>query len=376
MFGLSFFKILDKNFSLHYNLGLKKEKSMLEIFSIVFTDFNFLSAFFQTIIIIFLGFLFMKLGIVDSSGKKTVTALIWKLAVPCFAFNAFMQDFELQRFKASLVEFFLAVFFYILLILIGKLLFLKKGKDISTISALFMAIGQTTLFSMPILQSVYESRGNEVMLYISTVSIVFRIFVYIIGYSLISGEKITLSNFGQSMKKVFLNPVMIGMFLGILVFLIQNITPQVQVQNQTYSIFRVDKTLPVLYVTVRSLARMVSPLCMFMIGMSIGEAKFSECIKDGYAWALAVLRNILGPVVVAAVCFIIHKTGLFHFDEYSLITIIVAFSAPISVSLSIMCVQANKEEQLATRACLISTLLTLITFPLSFVLGHLVLRFL
>lgn len=54
---------------------------------------------------------FIVIGLVNSEGKKTVTALIWKLAVPCFAFNAFMQDFEWSSFKASLVEFGLAHMF-------------------------------------------------------------------------------------------------------------------------------------------------------------------------------------------------------------------------------------------------------------------------
>lgn len=347
---------------------------MGDIFLLVFTDTHFLSAFFQTVIIIFLGFLFMRAGIVDAAGKKTITALIWKLTVPCFAFNAFMQDFVWESFKASLVEFLLAFIFYIILIVIGKLIFLKRGKDVSTIAGLFLAIGQTTLFSMPILQSVYEGKGDEVMLYISTISIVFRIFVYIIGYTIISGEEITAKNIGSSMKKVFLNPVMIGMFLGILVFLIQNITPQVQIGERTYSIFRIDQTLPVMYVTVKSLARMIGPLCMFMIGMTIAESKLSESIKDSFAWVIALLRNIGGPVIVTLLCFVIHKLGLYHFTEYSMISIVVGFSAPISVSLSIMCVQAHREEQLATRACVISTLLTLVTFPMSFVLCHMFLQ--
>ena len=337
---------------------------MFEIFNLVFTDPNFLSAFSQTIIIIALGFLFMRKGIVDISAKKTLTALIWKLAVPCFAFNAFMQDFEWNSFKASLTEFLLAVIFYIVLIIIGKLIFLKKGKDFSTVSGFMIAIGQTTLFSMPILQSVYENKAQEVMLYISTISIVFRIFVYIVATTVISGEKITLKKLGPQLKKVFITPVMIGMFLGILVFVSQNKVP----------FLRIDKSLPVLYVTVKALARMVGPLCMLLIGMSIGEAKITECLKDGFAWLLAVLRNLIAPVIILCICFLMHKTGIYHFNEYSLMAIVVGFSAPISVTLSIACMQYGKEEVLASRACVISTLLTLLTFPLSFVMVHMVLR--
>lgn len=344
---------------------------MFEIFTTVFTDHHFLSAFFQTVILIFVGFVFMRFGIVDTAGKKTISALIWKLAVPCFAFNAFMQDFEWHRFKTSLLELIFAVFFYILLIFIGRLIFLKRGKDVSTVSAFFMAIGQTTLFSMPILQSVYQGQGEEVMLYISTISIVFRIFVYIIAISVISGEKMTFQNLGSGSRKVFITPVMLGMFLGILFFLIQNQTPH----YQGYSVLRLDKSLPVLYVTVKSLAHLVSPLCMFMIGMSIGEANLSDCLKDGLAWGIALLRNIAGPLLVGLICLLVHKAGLYHFNEYSFMALLIGFSAPVSVTLSIACVQYHRQEELASRACVISTLLTLITFPASFVLGHFMLGF-
>ncbi|MCQ2575142.1 MAG: AEC family transporter [Treponema sp.] len=307
----------------------------------------------------------MRKGIIDVSAKKTLTTLIWKLAVPCFAFNAFMQDFEYNSFKSSLTEFLLAIVFYIVLIVAGKLLFIKKGKDFSTVSGFMMTIGQTTLFSMPILQSVYEHSAQEVMLYISTIRIVFRIFVYIVAYTVISCEKITFKSLGPQLKKVFLTPVMIGMLLGILVFLLQNKIP----------VLRVDKTLPVLYVTVKALAAMVGPLCMLLIGMSVGEAKLSECLKDGYAWLLAVLRNFLAPVIVLFLCFILHKTGIYHFTEYSLMAIVIGFSAPISVTLSIACMEYQKEEILASRSCVISTLMTLISFPLSFVMVHFVLQF-
>lgn len=337
---------------------------MFDIFNLVFTDENFLKAFSQTIIIIFIGFFFMRKGIVDVSAKKTLTALIWKLAVPCFAFNAFMQDFEWNSFKFSITEFVLAIFFYIILIGAGKLIFLKKGKDFSSVAGLITAIGQTTLFSMPILQSVYENKAKEVLLYISTISIVFRIFVYIIGVTIISGEKITKDKFLPQLKKVFVTPVMIGMFLGIFVFLTQNQIP----------VLRIERTLPVLYSTIKVLSSLVSPLCMLLIGMSIGEAKITECIKDKNAWDLAVLRNIFAPVLISVLCLLLHKTGIVHFTEYSLVAIVVGFSAPVSVTLSIVCMQYNKEEVMASRACVISTILTLLTFPLSFVLVHFILR--
>lgn len=208
------------------------------------------------------------------------------------------------------------------------------------------------------------------MLYISTISIVFRVFVYIIGIGIISGEKLSKDNLGQGLRKVFVTPVMIGMFLGILVFLLQNVTPQFR----GYSVLRLDKSVPVLYVTVKSISRLVSPLCMFMIGMSVGEANLSECLKDRLAWCIAVLRNLLAPLVVGFVCLAFDKIGLCKFDEFKLMAILIGFSAPVSVTLSIACVQYHREEILASRSCVISTLLSLITFPAAFVFGHIILN--
>lgn len=347
---------------------------MLSTISLILFDVHFLGAFFQTIILILVGFFFRRKGLINDSGKSLLSTLIWKLAVPCFAFNAFMQDFNKENFIASINEFVLSIIFYIILIFIGKMIFIKKGKDISTLAALFMAIGQTTLFSMPILQSVYEGRehSSEVMLYISTISIVFRIFVYIIGFCLISGEKIRLSFLGSSLKKVFFTPVMIGMFLGIFVFLIQNITYQVNVDGTNYSFLRIDKTLPIFYVTVKSVAAMVSPLSMLLIGMSIGQANFAQSIKDKTAWIIALLRNFISPIIIMILCFILKTLNIIPFTEYAAIALIIGFSAPISVSLSIMCVQYHREETLASRSCVISTLLTIVSLPIMFVLGILI----
>ncbi len=347
---------------------------MLEVLKLVLCDVHFLGAFFQTVITICLGYFFRRRGIVDDSGKKTVTAIVWKIAVPCIAFNAFMQDFNRENFTTSLVEILLAGIIYALLVFLGKLAFIKRVKDERILAALFVAVGQTTLFSLPILQSVYTGRDKEVMLYISSISVVFRIMVYIVGFYIISGERFHIKTFSASAKKIFVTPIMIGMFLGIAVWLLQDFTAQVQTEQGMYSFLRVDKTLPVLYTTVSSFCHLLNPLSMFLIGMSIGEADFSSAVKDKNAWLIAVMRNFFAPVFVLIFCCVLHLTGIVCFNEYSLAALVIGFSAPISVTLSMMCVQFHRHELLASRACFISTLLTIISMPFSFVIIHLALN--
>jgi predicted permease len=349
---------------------------MQNILQRVMGDENFLGAFFQTVIIIALGYFFRRKKIVDDSGKKIITSIVWKISVPCVAFNAFMQPFNRANFITGLAELFASFVLYAILVFFGRTIFFRREKIQRTISGLFVAVGQTTLFSMPILLSVYDGRDKEVMIYISSISIAFRIMVYVIGFYMISGERFKLNQLSSSVKKIFCTPIMIGMFLGLFIWLFQDYTPQVQTKFGTYSIFRVDKTLSVLYMTVISLTKLLNPLSMFLIGMSVGEANFLTAVKDRDAWLIALMRNFFAPVFVLVFAVILHRAGIMHFDEFSLVTLVIAFSAPVSVTLSMMCVQYKNHEILASRACLISTAITLISMPLMFVLSYAALNFL
>ena len=341
---------------------------MLAVFKSVLFDVNFLGAFFQSVIIVTLGYFFRRKGLVDHGGKKVITAIVWKISVPCVAFNAFMQDFSRTDFATGLWLLGISVVIYALLLASGKFLFRHKGDEESMIAGLFAAVGQTTLFSMPILLSVYAGQDEQVSLYISSVSIAFRIMVYIVGFYLISGEKFLLRHIATSLKKVFVTPIMVGMFLGLAIWLLQDALPKVSTASGLYAFARVDKTLPALYMTVTSLCKLLTPLSMFLIGMSVGETNILASIEDKDAWLIALLRNFAAPVFVLLFACALHALGVVHFDEHSLVTLVIAFSAPVSVTLSMTCVEYHRHEVLATRACIISTVLTALSMPFCFVL--------
>lgn len=58
---------------------------MLSIITGMLTDVGFLGAFFQTVILIFFGFLFRRRGIIEPSGKKALTAMVIGFAAPSSA---------------------------------------------------------------------------------------------------------------------------------------------------------------------------------------------------------------------------------------------------------------------------------------------------
>ncbi len=115
---------------------------------------------------------------------------------------------------------------------------------------------------------------------------------------------------------------------------------------------------------------------MFLIGLTIGESEFKNSFTDFLAWIVAFCRNFIAPVIVILFCVILHKTGIMSFTLMSFISVVIGFSAPISVTLSVMCMQFNRDAEFSSRSCLILTLLSIISMPLMFLLTYFAWNFL
>lgn len=341
---------------------------MLSIIAGMLTDAGFLGAFFQTVLIIFFGFLFRRREMINAAGKAALTTLEWKLCVPCLAFDAFMSDFSIQELVTGGEILLLTLAFYIVTVLLVKLAFRRSGAGRATALALFIAIGQLTLFSTPILQSLYPEPGSEVIFDVSIMTLPFRFMVYIVSFFLLSGLKLERKNLRITCRSVFLNPIIIAMLLGILIWLTQNLMPQVAVGGETYGVLRLDKTMPALYTPVTALQRMVGPLAMFLIGISLGEAHLNEALRDKLAWFAAALRTFVVPLCVLVALCALQALGAIHFNAAALTAMVIGFAAPSSATVSLFAIQYDREALLGSRICLLSTFLCLLSFPLCYLL--------
>lgn len=333
----------------------------------VLTDQNFLGAIIASIVFIIIGFLLRRLNFINEHGRSVLNTVVMKVAIPCMAFCAFMSDFNQEDFVANLLIFIFDMVFYVLFIFIGNVIFIKYGKEKRKIYAILVAIGQLTFFSMPILAATYGSESG-ILIPTSLMSIAFRLFTYLYSYVTITGEKITNDNFGHTMKTIFVNPIMICMFIGLLIWATQNYLWQVQVGDATYGFLRIDKTLPALYKIFQFGNNMATPLCMLTIGVTLGEANFLDTIKNGLAWFIAVLRAIVFPACILGLCILIQLTGMMHFSELQLAAMVIGNAAPVGAVVGVYCVNANKEAYIASDSIFLSTIVSLVGIPLLFVL--------
>lgn len=331
------------------------------------SDQNFLGAIIASIVFILLGFLLRRFHFINEHGRGILNVVVMKVAIPCMAFCAFMSDFNADQFVANLLILVLDFFFYVLLLAIGNLAFIKFDSNKRKIYAILSSIGQLTLFSMPILAATYGSESG-ILIPISLMSIAFRFFTYFYSYVAITGEKITKASFGKTMKDIFVNPIVICMFLGLIIWATQNLTWQVNVGDSSYGFLRIDKTLPSLYKIFQFGYGMATPLGMLTIGVTLGESKFLDTVRNGIAWIISALRAIIFPICVLGICLLVQWPGMMHFNELQLAAMVIGNAAPVGAVVGVYCVNANKEAYVASDSIFLSTILSLIGIPLLFVL--------
>lgn len=344
----------------------------MDIIISVLTNQSFLGAIIASIAFIFIGFLLRRINLIKEGGRKVLNTIVMNVAIPCMAFCAFMNDFDIDKLSSNLIIFAIDIVFYILFLAIGRLIFIKFGKEKGRIYAILISIGQLTFFSMPLLAATYGSESG-ILITTSLMSIAFRLFTYLYSYVIITGEKITKDNVGKTLRKVFVNPIMICMLLGLLIWLIQNVIWQVEIDGICYGFLRIDKTLPALYKIFQFGNNMATPLCMLTIGLTLGESNILEAIKNGLAWVIATIRVLIIPLVILGICILIQLTGLIHFNEIQLAAMVIGNAAPVGAIVAVYCVDSNKEAYIASDSIMLSTVLSFISIPILFILVKLTL---
>ncbi|MCI6215541.1 MAG: AEC family transporter [Mollicutes bacterium] len=341
----------------------------MEIIVQIFSDQNFIGAILSTIVFLFLGFFFRRKNIIGEKGKEVINALVMKIAIPCMAFAAFMSDFDPNELSTHGLLLLLSLLLYVIFILFGNLVFIKSDNSKRPVYAILAAVGQLTFFSIPILKAIYSGEHlSSVLIPSSLMTLSFRIVVYIYCFITISGTKLTKENAKSTLKSIFVNPIMISMGLGVLIWLIQNVIWQVDVNGTSYGFLRIDKTCPALFKIISMGDSLATPLCMLLIGVTLGESNIASALKNKTSWLIASLKMFAIPAITFGICILIQLTGLIRFNEYSLAAIVIGMDAPTSAVVIAFCNDYDRETYVASDSVFLSTLLSIISIPIFFIL--------
>jgi len=286
-------------------------------------------------IIMVMGFFLAKKDILDKTTSKKISWIVVNLCNPALMINAAMSEDRLEE-SLLLQTFIVAGVFYAVLLVIGGILPYALRDKKNKIYSLMIVFGNVGFMGYPLLQAMY---GPQAVLIASIFNLYYGILMYTYGVMVVSGQKFSFKNL-----KMLLNSGIIAGILELIIYL----------NNIKLPTFVGD--------TVSMISNLTAPLSMMVIGATFVDLSFKKLLTDARIMIFTVFRLIVLPLLM----FPVFK--MFIADETFLGVCLVMVAVPVGSMNVMMAQQYNGDVETSSKGVAITTILSVITMPLLFLL--------
>ena len=296
---------------------------------------NFLTVGTQVLelfILIALGFMCGKTRMLNETAVRAVTDIVLFIVSPCVIVQNFIRPFDPAMLTGLLIAAAAAVCIHVLGIAVATLVFHDKIPEKNRVYRFSLIFSNCGYMSLPMQQALLGSDG---VFYGAVFIVVFNIVMWTYGVILSSGDKKNLSA-----KKIILNPCIIGVAVGILIFLLSVPVPEIISKPLGY------------------MASLNTPLPMLIIGYYLSKSKITDAFKDGKGFICVLFRLIAIPLLSFGGMYLAGMRGTI------LITCVIAASAPTAAASTMFAAKFNNDASLSVNLVTLSTLLSVLTMPL------------
>jgi len=290
------------------------------------------------------GVLINKLKFMHSQTSSDLTNVLLYIVSPCLIINAFEQPYSGSRIKQFILAIIAVFILYIIEIIAAKLIFGRlKNKNLRRITQYGSIYSNAGFMGIPLISSLFGSEG----VFFAVVSLAaFNIFSWTQGVSLFKDND-NGSVEKTDWRQVLLNPNIIAIVLGVLIFVFS-----VKIPNMPNQV-------------IKYIGSINTPLSMIVIGNSLANIKFTKDMLGKEIGLTILLRNLIFPMIGIVILKLVGVTGITFY------TTIVMAACPVAGLVVLFTLQVQDDTAPAISAMSLSTILSLITIPLIFALGSL-----
>ncbi|MEE1262444.1 AEC family transporter [Ruminococcus sp.] len=283
-------------------------------------------------ILIAVGFICGKKGVINEKASKVMTDIVLYIVTPCVMVSAFQREFSTDTLIKVLIAALTALVILIASILLARLVF--RTKEVARRKVLQFAVifSNCGFMSLPLQK---ELLGEDGWFFGSIFVAVFNIVVWTYGLFDMSGDKKQLS-----VKRLALNPGIIGAVAAILLFVFSVQLPPIILQPVTH------------------LANLNTPVPMLIIGFYLSQADFKKAFSDKGAYLAGAFRLIVIPLAAA------FAMVLLKLDRTMIIAFAIACSAPTAATTTMFSAKFDRDVDLSVSVVASTTILSLLTMPL------------
>lgn len=297
----------------------------------------------QLFLMIFMGYLIVKTGLVRDDDSKVLSKIILYLIVPCVIINAFQVDYTTDTVKGLLIAFAASVMTQVVLLIVisaaGKLLHLN---EVEIASVYYSNSGNLIV---PIVTFIL---GQEWVLYGCVFMSVQLVFLWTHCKKIISREA------SYDWKKIILNINMISIFIGVILFFTGIRLPEI-IRN-----------------TLASVGTMIGPASMIVTGMLFAGMNLKQIFANKRVYFITFLRLIAVPLI-ALVLIKLSNLASFSADGNKIMLIVfLAIITPSASTVTQMCQVYGNDSRYASAINVMTTLLSIITMPVMVMLFQMI----
>ncbi len=324
-------------------------------------EISFLDVFitvFSLVIMAVPGYILVKTKLLSESASGALSTFVLYASQTLLVFMSFQKGGYTPKIGVNMLWcLLLTAVVYIAMACIMYICVRNKKKearlDVVRYASVFSNAG---FMGFPLLQALYG--GNqplyaEVMLYAAAVVAMFNILNWTLGVFMMTGDRKEIS-----LKKIFLNPVIIAVVLGF-IFL-------VTIQKPLYAIApegsQLDSVITKILDALNSIGQTVTPLSMAVVGMKLANVSLKDLFLDKWAYVTAFFKLIVMSLLTILV------VAWLPFEQPVKYVMFFLMSMPSAASATLFAVKFNKASQSATVYLLLNTVLSIVTVSVMFLL--------
>lgn len=290
----------------------------------------------QQVLVLFLligvGFVCGKAGLLRESAVKCCADVVLYIAFPCVILQSFMRPFSPDMLKGLLLAALVSLLVHAGSIAAAQIVFRDKDEARRQVLRFCTVFSNAGYMALPLQQALLGETG---VFYGAAYVAVFNIVLWSYGLLIMSGDKKALSG-----KKLALNPGIIGLVLGLAVFVFSPPLPAFLTEP------------------IRHLANLNTPLPMLIIGFYLAQTDLRRALRDGRAYVAVALRLVILPLASLGLMLLCGLRGAL------LVACTIAVSAPTAAAATMFATKYGQDKLLSVNLISVSTLLSVVTMPL------------
>ena len=297
------------------------------------------------VLLAFPGYILLKTKILKSEHSVALSKVLMYVGMPFLILTSTINkiSFDKQLLTFLLVVAVIGIAYIFAMFFLSKPLSLmekeSKKQGMMRFSEVFANNG---FLGIPIAIAVFPNQPI-VLTVVVVINIINNVLLYTLGIYLVSGDKSRMN-----VKKAILNPVLIAFIIGLVLNLID-----------------INLYIPEVTTYSNYFSNLVTPLSMFVLGMKMGDIKFTSLFKPLKLYYVSFLRLVASPVLIVGLLLVLKLAlGINILTNDLILGVFVAFAMPTAGLASTFSDEYKGDTEFAVIYTLGTTVLSVATLPL------------